>query len=61
MTRELLEQRLAELVAQKERAIMTASAVDGAIQETEFWMGQLALKEAAVVECNKPSIEEEKG
>lgn len=45
ITLETLQARLAELHVQKERAFGLMSAVDGAIQEIEFWIKALSASE----------------
>jgi hypothetical protein len=45
ITREALEQHKAQLESERLQHLNMAHAVDGAIQDCEFWLGELA-KEA---------------
>ena len=45
VTREMFEKRLVELQGQKQRALFTLSAIDGAIQECDSWIAHIAAEE----------------
>jgi len=46
MNKESIEQRKVELKQQLDQALANANALHGAIQECDFWLEQLELKEA---------------
>ena len=55
ITRESVEKRLAGLKEAKEQAVANLNAMNGAIQDCQFWLDQLAAKpEASKREAPKP-------
>lgn len=50
ITRDDVERRLQDLRQQQQRAETTLLAVSGAIQDCEYWLGQIAQREAAEAE-----------
>ena len=49
MTIELLEKRKQELQAQQQQFVANANAINGAVQDCDYWIGQLKAAAAAVV------------
>ncbi|APU88870.1 hypothetical protein Rctr197k_041 [Virus Rctr197k] len=52
MTREALEARLLDLRRQQRQAEGTLQALSGAVQECEYWLFQVARKEAEEAAAN---------
>lgn len=47
ITKERLEERIADLEHQKEQAIANINAVEGALQDCRFWLEQLVAAEGS--------------
>jgi hypothetical protein len=54
MTIELLEQRKKDLQAQQQQFVANANAINGAIQDCDYWIGQL---KAAATAAATPALE----
>ena len=64
ITKDALQQRLAELKAQYDQSIATANALQGAMVDCQYWLDQLTAQEAkaaadAKTEAKKPDAKPE--
>lgn len=50
ITKERVEERIADLERQKEQAVANINAVEGALQDCRFWLEQLAAAEGSEAE-----------
>ena len=55
LDRETIEKRKAELTRTKQAMIQNVAACDGAIQDCDYWLAELAKLEAAAAEATKGS------
>jgi len=57
ITREMIEERKAEMVRNRQQAIASVNAFNGAIEDCDFWLETLKPQSAAVFTLRNPEEE----